>query len=209
MEGNGISNNKSNTKEEINENLTNEENNSYRLSNILNGISYNEDKRHQKEISYLLESDDFKSGDNTTNSQIIDDINSSMINYKEMIKVCKEMSLILYKSNFNLKIKKGTFVIKYGKNIKKNYNELIERVKYMKRQMIELFEKFSRLVKFLEKAKEEILKNFKNESELEINIHLYTKKTHFLINIIKTLYILINLIKMNLKIMILSKIMIY
>ena len=47
-----------------------------------------------------------------------------------------------------------------------------------KKAIIELYENFSRLVKFLEKAKEEILKYFKKESKLEINLNLYTVQSN-------------------------------
>ena len=98
MEDNYILNNQSNTKEEIFENMDIEENNSYRLSHFLNGNSYNEEKERKKRNSIFHESKDLKSGDDTTNSQILDEINSSMINFNEMHKICKNVSKILYKS---------------------------------------------------------------------------------------------------------------
>ena len=178
MEDNYILNNQSNTKEEIFENMDIEENNSYRLSHFLNGNSYNEEIERKKRNSIFHESKDLKSGDDTTNSQILDEINSSMINFNEMHKICKDVSKILYKSTFNFKIKKENFEIKYGNNSKIDYNELLVKVDLYKKAKIELYENFSRLVKFLEKAKEEILKYFKKESKLEINLNLYTVQSN-------------------------------
>ena len=175
MEENNINNN-SNSKEVGNENNDIEKDNTYRLSNIIKGNSYIEEINKQKEISFFNEPEDIKSDEDTTNSHIIDEINSSMINFKEMNSVCKDMSLILYESNFIYNFKEEEFKIQYGNNIIKEYKELIALVEKYKKKIFKLFDDFFRLVQFLEKVREEIKKGFINELELEIKLKLYTKK---------------------------------
>ena len=152
------------------------DNDAFILSNIFKGNSYNEEINKQKEISYFHESQDFKSDDSIYNSNIIDDINSNMINFKEMNKVFNDMTLILYKSNFIFNMKEKEFKIQYGNNIIKEYKGLISQVEQYKKQIFQLFDNFSKLIKFLEKAQKEIKEKIKNEPELEINLYLYTIK---------------------------------
>ena len=135
MEENNINNN-SNSKEVGNENNDIEKDDTYRLSNIIKGNSYIEEVNKQKKMSFFNEPEDIKSDEDTTNSHIIDEINSSMINFKEMNSVCKDMSLILYKSIFIYNFKEEEFRIQYGKNIIKEYKELIALVEKYKKKNI-------------------------------------------------------------------------